>query len=73
MESKNKYDIIEETKQKLNLLADATGTLRCGLVWNINQLLDALAQMLQNEDGQHETKIAELRGLIMEKGSEENA
>ena len=73
MESKNKYDIIEETKQKLNLLADATGTLRCGLVWNINQPLDALAQMLQNEDGQHETKIAELRGLIMEKGSEENA
>ena len=73
MEQKNKYDLIEETKQKLNLLADATGTLRCGLVWNINQLLDALAQMLQNEDGQHETKIAELRGLIMEKGSEENA
>ncbi len=73
MESKNKYDLIEETKQKLNLLADATGTLRCGLVWNINQLLDALAQMLQNEDGHHEKKIAELRGLIMEKGSEENA
>ena len=73
MEQKNKYGLIEETKEKLNLLADATGTLRCGLVWNINQLLDALAQMLQNEDGQHETKIAELRGLIMEKGSEENA
>ena len=73
MESKNKYDIIEETKQKLNLLADATGTLRCGLVWNINQLLDALTQLLQSEDSQHETKIAELRGLIIEKGSEENA
>ena len=73
MEQKNKYGLIEETKEKLNLLADATGTLRCGLVWNINQLLDALAQMLQNEDNQHETKIAELRGLIMEKGSEVNA
>ena len=73
MEQKNKYDLIEETKEKLNLLADATGTLRCGLVWNINQLLDALTQLLQSEDSQHETKIAELRGLIMEKGSEENA
>ena len=73
MEQKNKYGLIEETKEKLNLLADATGTLRCGLVWNINQLLNALAQMLQNEDSQHETKIAELRGLIMEKGSEVNA
>ena len=73
MEQKNKYDLIEETKEKLNLLADATGTLRCGLVWNINQLLDALTQLLQSEDSQHETKIAELRGLIMEKGSEVNA
>ncbi len=73
MEQKNKYGLIEETKEKLNLLADATGTLRCGLVWNINQLLDALAQMLQNEDSQHEKKIAELRGLIMERGGEEDA
>lgn len=67
MESKfNKFATIQEMKEKLNMLADAQGTLRCGLVWNLNQLLEVLSNGLNAEDEANAQKVNELMRVISE-------
>lgn len=71
MESKfNKFAMIQEMKEKLNMLADAQGTLRCGLVWNLNQLLDAMVNGLRAEDEAQAQKVNELMRVISEQQKE---
>ena len=59
----NKYKIIEELQKKLEVLADATGTLRCGLIWDIRGGLAALVDGLRQEDEANARKVEELKHL----------
>ena len=59
----NKYKIIEELQKKLEVLADATGTLRCGLIWDIRGGLAALVDGLKQEDEANARKVEELKHM----------
>lgn len=59
----NKYKIIEELQKKLEVLADATGTLRCGLIWDIRGMLSALVDGLKQEDEANTRKVEELKHM----------
>lgn len=59
----NKYKIIEELQKKLEILADATGTLRCGLIWDMRGALLSLADGLKQEDEANARKIEQLKSM----------
>lgn len=46
----DKYGLISEIKKKLEVLADAKGTLRCGLIWDVATAIKALEDNLRAED-----------------------
>lgn len=54
----DKFGMIEEMLKKLDALADARGTFRAGLIWDISQMLVALKRGLTKEDEQHKESIA---------------
>ena len=59
----NKYKIIEELQKKLEVLADATGTLRCGLIWDVRCGLQALLDGLKQEDEANARKIEQMKAM----------
>lgn len=63
----NKYKIIEELQKKLEVLADATGTLRCGLIWDMRGGLAALVDGLKQEDESNARKIEQLKAMEVAK------
>lgn len=46
----DKYGLIDEMKKKMEVLADTKGTLRCGLIWDVANMLKALEDNLKAED-----------------------
>ena len=46
----DKYGVIGKILEQLELLADAKGVLRCGLIWNITDMVKALENGMKNED-----------------------
>ena len=46
----DKYGMIDEMARKMDVLADAKGAFRCGLIWDMTQMLKALAEGLKKED-----------------------
>ena len=46
----DKYGVIEKILEQLELLADAKGVLRCGLIWNITDMVKALENGMKSED-----------------------
>ena len=46
----DKYGLISEMKKKMEVLADTKGTLRCGLIWDVANMLKALEDNLKKED-----------------------
>jgi len=62
----DKYALVNDMRQSLDQLADAKGTLRCGLIWHLNNLFDTLNRTMQDEDKAHEQKVKEVWKLAQE-------
>ena len=63
----NKYNIIEGLQKKLEVLADATGTLRCGLIWDMRGGLQALLDEMKQEDEANARKVEQLKAMEVAK------
>lgn len=63
----DKYGLISEIKTKMEVLADAKGTLRCGLIWDITNMLKALEGNLKKDDEAQAAKVEELKRIIEHK------
>ena len=61
--------MIAEINKKLEVLADAKGTLRCGLIWDISNMVKALGDNLKKDDAAQAAKVEELKRII-ERGQE---
>ena len=61
--------MIAEINKKLEVLADAKGTLRCGLIWDISNMVKALGDNLKKDDAAQAEKVEELKRII-ERGQE---
>jgi hypothetical protein len=60
----DKYGMIAEINKKLEVLADAKGTLRCGLIWDISNMVKALGDNLKKDDAAQAAKVEELKRII---------
>jgi hypothetical protein len=60
----DKYGMIAEINKKLEVLADAKGTLRCGLIWDISNMVKALGDNLKKDDEAQNAKVEELKRII---------
>lgn len=63
----DKYGLISEIKTKMEVLADAKGTLRCGLIWDITNMVKALEGNLKKDDEAQAAKVEELKHIIEHK------
>jgi len=63
----DKYGMIAEINKKLEVLADAKGTLRCGLIWDISNMVKALGDNLKKDDEAHSAKVEELKRIISQR------
>ena len=60
----DKYGLISEISKKIEVLADAKGTLRCGLIWDISNMVKALGDNLKKDDEAQAAKVEELKRII---------
>ena len=60
----DKHGMVSEILKKLEVLADAKGTLRCGLIWDISNMIKALGDNLKKDDEAHTAKVEELKRII---------
>jgi len=51
----------------MEVLADAKGTLRCGLIWDITNMVKALEGNLKKDDEAQAAKVEELKRIIENK------
>lgn len=63
----DKYGMIAEINKKLEVLADAKGTLRCGLIWDISNMVKALGDNLKKDDEAQAAKVEELKRIISQR------
>lgn len=63
----DKYGMIAEINKKLEVLADAKGTLRCGLIWDISNMVKALGDNLKKDDEAQNAKVEELKRIISQR------
>lgn len=63
----DKYGLISEISKKIEVLADAKGTLRCGLIWDISNMIKALGDNLKKDDEAQAAKVEELKRIIEHK------
>ena len=59
----DKFGMVQEMQKKLEVLADAKGTLRCGLIWDMRGMLSALADGLKQEDEANTRKIEQMKAM----------
>jgi hypothetical protein len=59
--------MIAEINKKLEVLADAKGTLRCGLIWDISNMVKALGDNLKKDDEAQAAKVEELKRIISQR------
>ena len=62
----DKFGMIDEISRKMEMLADAKGVLRCGLILDIAGMLRALKDGLKKEDEATALKIEELKRIAEE-------
>jgi hypothetical protein len=60
----DKYGLISEISKKIEVLADVKGTLRCGLIWDISNMVKALGDNLKKDDEAQAAKVEELKRII---------
>ena len=63
----DKYGMVSEILKKLEVLADAKGTLRCGLIWDISNMVKALGDNLKKDDEAQNAKVEELKRIISQR------
>ena len=63
----DKYGMIAEINKKLEVLADAKGTLRCGLIWDISNMVKALGDNLKKDEEAQNAKVEELKRIISQR------
>lgn len=63
----DKYGMIDEIRMKMEALADAKGTFRCGLIWDITQMLNSVKEGLKKDDEQHKQEIDALTKMLDER------
>ena len=68
----DKHGMVSEILKKLEVLADAKGTLRCGLIWDISNMVKALGDNLKKDDEAHNAKVEELKRIIEKQEVKEN-
>lgn len=68
----DKHGMVSEILKKLEVLADAKGTLRCGLIWDISNMVKALGDNLKKDDEAHTAKVEELKRIIEKQEVKEN-
>ena len=68
----DKYGLISEISKKIEVLADAKGALRCGLIWDISNMVKALGDNLKKDDEAHTAKVEELKRIIEKQEVKEN-
>ena len=59
----DKYGMLDEIKKRLEILADAKGVFRCGLIWDINDMVKAIEEGLRKDDEANAAKIEELKRM----------
>lgn len=57
----DKYSAIDEMLKKLDVIADAKGTIRCGLIWDVSLTLKSLKDWLEKEDAAHKQTLENLK------------
>lgn len=67
----DKHGMVSEILKKLEVLADAKGTLRCGLIWDISNMVKALGDNLKKDDEAHHAKVEELKRIISQHEEQE--
>ena len=69
----DKYGMIEEMQKKMEVLADAKGAFRCGLIWDVVCGLKALRDNLQSEDATNAQKIEAMKNSLkaLQEGKED--
>ena len=60
MNQVNKYNILEELYKGLNKVADETGIVRCGMLFQMGKMVGTLEEMLKKEEEAYSKKIKEL-------------
>lgn len=68
----DKYGMIDEILLKMEALADAKGAFRCGLIWDITQMLKSVKDGMKKDDEQHKQEIEALTKMLDER-NEKNA
>ena len=68
----DKHGMVSEILKKLEVLADAKGTLRCGLIWDISNMVKALGDNLKKDDEAQAAKVEELKRIIEKQEVKEN-
>ena len=59
----DKYGMLKEIREKMDVLAETKGVLRCGLIWDITQMVKAVEEGLRKDDEAHAAKIEELKRM----------
>jgi hypothetical protein len=59
----DKFTLIDDVLKKLDVLADAKGVFRCGLIWDIAGELKALRGGLEKEDAAHKRQIEAMKQM----------
>jgi hypothetical protein len=68
----DKYGMLKEVQEKMEILADTKGTLRCGLIWDITQMMKAIETGLKKEDEAKAGEMEVLKRIINEREEKEN-
>lgn len=63
----DKYGMLSEISKKMEVLADAKGTVRCGLIWDVSCMIKSLTEGLQKEDEAQAARVDELKRVISER------
>lgn len=60
----SKFELIDDMLKKLDVLADAKGTFRCGLIWDISNEMKALREGLEKEDAANKQLIKSMEANV---------
>ena len=63
----DKQKLISDMQAKLEVLADAKGTFRCGLIWDLASGLKRLSEVLKEDDEAHKQQIEAMKQMLQNK------
>ena len=63
----DKFALVDDIQKKMEALADAKGTFRCGLIWDIAGAIKALRDGLKSDDESHAKQIESMKQMLRNK------